>query len=267
VSQTVQLRPEFAGHPAQLDVRVRRALAHSLDRQAINDGVFEGQGFMTETIVPTDVPYFAEVDRAVSKYPYDPRRTEQLMAEAGFTKDRQGLFANAAGVPYRLDFRTFAGPEFERIQAILSDAWRRSGVDVNQDVLPAAQVRDRQTAHTFPGIATRGGGLNEQTWTTAEIGAPENRWAGNNRAGWSNAEYDRLWEAFNTMLDRTERTQQFIQMQRLLAEHLPVFITYFSIQVNTHAAALVGPEAGTGGAGTLTRGTLSNWNVHEWHWQ
>lgn len=50
----MQLRPEYAGSPAQLDIRVRRAMAHGMDRQAVNDGVFEGQGFMTETNRPSD---------------------------------------------------------------------------------------------------------------------------------------------------------------------------------------------------------------------
>lgn len=268
VSQTAQLRPDLVGDPRLLDVRVRRALAQSLDRAAVNDGVFEGEGFMSESAVPPDVPYFPEVDRTLAKYPYDLRRTEGLMGEAGLARDRDGFYASAAGERFKLDFRTFSGPEFERVQTILTDSWRRAGIDVQASILPAAQVRDRQTAHSFPGLATRGGGLNEQTWTSGQIATAANRWTGENRAGWSNPEYDRLWEAFTTTLDRSERTRQFMQMQKLVSEHLPTFITYFAVQVNTQVAGLRGPEPGTTGtgttSGTFTPGTLAHWNVHEW---
>ncbi len=267
VGLLMQQRADFVGHPGQLDVRVRRALAHSIDREAINEGVFEGQGFMTETIVPQSVAYASEVERAISKYAYDPRRTEQLMNEAGFAKDREGLFADAAGDRFHVDYRTFAGSEPERTQLIMTDTWKRAGIEVQPSVQPSVQIRDWQTAHTFPGMAAVGGGLGERMWTSVEIGAPGNQWAGNNRAGWSNAEYDRLYDAFMTTLDQAERTRQFIGMQRLLSEQLPLFIPYFGLQVNTNAIALQGPGPEFGGVGSFTPRTLVHWNIHEWRWQ
>src|SRR5262249_47280093 len=44
INNTIQLRPDYAGHPGQLDVRVRQALAHTIDRDLLNQGLFEGQG-------------------------------------------------------------------------------------------------------------------------------------------------------------------------------------------------------------------------------
>jgi peptide/nickel transport system substrate-binding protein len=264
VTQNVQHRPEHVGHPALLDLRVRRALAHSLDRQAINDGVFDGQGFPTETMVPASEPFFGEVDRAITKYPYDLRRTEQLMGEAGFARDASGLYANAAG-RYALEFVTVAGTEFERTQLILTDAWRRAGIEVQPSIMPAALVRDGQHRHTFPGIATKGGYQMERNFTTAEIGSAENRWTGDNRSGWSNPEYDRLYEAFFTTLDRAERTRQFVAMQRLISEEIPAYFTHFAVAVTAHAVALRGPKALPQGTGTFSRGSYEN--LHEWTWQ
>lgn len=256
VSLIVQLRPEYVEHPAQLDIRVRKALAHSMDRQALNDGLFEGQGFLSETIVREDEPHFAQVDRAVAKHPYDQRRTDQLMGEAGFTRDRAGLFAGAPGERFRMDLRVTGGPEFERAQAILADGWRRGGFDVRGSVLPAAQARDVEARQTFPGLASRGGGLQERTFTSTQIGSPGNRWTGENRGGWSNGEYDRLFAAFEATLDREERVRQLVRMHQLLSEELPALMLYHAIQVNTHAAGLRGP--------TATATGLPYWNIHEW---
>lgn len=264
VQQIFQLRPEYVMHPGQLDVRVRRALVQSIDRQALNDGLFEGQGISNDNLLAPSAPFYQDVDRAIAKYPYDPRRSEQAMAEAGYTKDRDGFFATASGDPFRTDVRVTAGPEFERGQAILVDTWRRAGFQVSSSVLPAAQARDREARQTFPGMASRGGGLSERSMTTDEIGSPANRWTGENRGGWSHAEYDRLYEAFSSTLDRGERVRHVVQMMKLLSEELPLFGMYVSQQVNTWSAALHGPEPGTAGFGTLAEGTLPYWNIHEW---
>jgi peptide/nickel transport system substrate-binding protein len=264
VSLGVQLRPEYVGHPAQLDVRVRRALAHAMDRAALNDALFEGQGYGGESLVPSTVPFAAEVDRVLTKYPYDPRRSEQLMQEAGFSKDRDGFFADASGARFQTELLTNAGPEYERAQAIVADAWQRAGIAVATSVQGRAQARDLAARHTFPGLASRGGGLSERTWLSAEIGTAANRWSGENRGGWSNAEYDRLFLSFQTTLDRTERTRQVVQMLKLVSAELPALLWYFALQFNTHTGAVRGPEAGVTGFGSLTPATLPYWNLHEW---
>jgi peptide/nickel transport system substrate-binding protein len=265
VTLLVQMRPDYAAEPALLDRRVRRALAHSIDRQALSDGLFEGHGFVSEILVPEGAPHYANVERAWAKHPYDPRRSEQLMTEAGFAKDREGSFVSASGERFRPDYRVTGGPEFERSQAINADTWKRAGFDVQASVLPTARARDRETRHTFPAIASRGGlSAWERTWTTQEIGTPANRWSGENRGGWSNPSYDRLWETFRTTLDRSERSRQVARMMTMISEEQPVFMLYFSVQVMTHAAALRGPEAGLSGAGALALETLPHWNIHDW---
>ena len=266
ISNTLQLRPELAGHPGQLDARVRQAMMSTLDRQALNDGLFDGQGFTNQNVVPDDLPYYREVDQAIVKYPYDPRRAEELMSQAGFVKDTSGFFANS-GDRFRIEFRAIAGPEFERGQAILMESWRRAGFDVTGAILPANLVRDRELMHVFPGMATRGGGTLERTFASAEVGTAANRWVGDNRSGWSGPEYDRLYAAFGSTLDSRERTTQAVQMQRILSEQLPHFVLYSGIQVNTRVRSLKGPEAGTPGFGTLTPGTHPYWNVHDWYFE
>ncbi len=264
VTNTIQNRPEIVGHPGQLDARVRRAMAYSLDRQSLNDGVFEGQGFLSENMVPDDLPYFRDADQAITKYPFDPRRTEQLMNEAGFSKDAEGFFASQAGDRFRTEFRAIAGPEFERGQAILMDSWRKAGIDVTGAILPANLVRDREMMHAFSGMATRGGGTLERTFTSSEIGTSANRWVGDNRSGWHSPEYDRLYLESNSTLALPERTRQEVSMLKILSEEVPHFVLYSAIQVNTRVAALKGPEAGTPGFGTFTPGAHPYWNVHEW---
>ncbi len=264
VIQMLQMRPEHVMHPGQLDARVRRALAQTIDRPGIIDGLFEGQGVSTDNFVPPTVPYFQEVDRVIAKYPFDTRRAEQYMTEAGFAKDGEGFYASPTTGRFKTDVRVTAGPEFERGQAIVMDAWRRAGVDVSGSILPAAQARDREARQTFPGMASRGGGLEERSFTTAEIGSPANRWTGDNRGGWSNPEYDRIYNAFTATIDQVERTRNTVQMLKLLGEELPAYPMYLALQVNIQVAGLQGPEPGTSGFGAMTPGTLPYWNIQDW---
>ena len=64
------------------DVRVRRALAHAIDRQAFIDGAQEGLGKpIGSHFAPTDAGYL-DLTKVT---PYDPERAKALLKEAGVT--------------------------------------------------------------------------------------------------------------------------------------------------------------------------------------
>jgi peptide/nickel transport system substrate-binding protein len=263
VNNQVQLRPEYQRTPALFDVRVRKALVHAIDLQALNDALFEGQSINPTSFAIPNSPGFTEMDRAVAKYPYDPRRTEQLLLEAGFSRDGEGWFARPGGERLRPDYQVLTGTQFERGGVVLVDTWRRAGIDVEYSVLPVVQVRQNQVRNTFPGITTPGaaGGTQKRTleyFSSGQIGTPANGWAGSNRGGWTSPEYDQLWTTFNTTLDRDERTRRAAEMMKLISEELPGWPLYWDFNVMATAAMLRGPELGIPNVST------GLWNIHQW---
>jgi ABC-type transport system substrate-binding protein len=110
---------------------------------------------------------------------------------------------------------------------------------------------------TFPAFSTSqtstGGDTPLVKLITSRIPTAQNRWSGTALGGWSNAEYDRGHEAFNTLLDRSARNDVLVQLLKLVSEELPVYPLYYNFQVDAHVSAL----SGVGGAGDVT-------NVHEW---
>ena len=84
-----------------------------------------------------------------------------------------------------------------------------------------------------------------------------NRWAGANRNGWNNPEVERLWNAFNTTLDRGQRNQDIVQMSKIISDEVPSLPIYFNISPIGHVSTLHGPNMGT-------TESLEFWNIHEW---
>src|SRR6185369_16464392 len=80
-------------------------------------------------------------------------------------------------------------------------------------------------------------------YTTTNIPRPENRWIGGNRGGWSSPEYDRLFEAYNTTLARSERIQHIAQMERLVSEEVPTIPLMYTPRMIAHVPNLRGPTA------------------------
>ncbi|MDT8910813.1 ABC transporter substrate-binding protein [Amycolatopsis sp. PS_44_ISF1] len=87
--EQVLIRPSFnvlylginqSGNPKLQDVRVRQALAYGINRdQFVKSKLAEGSEVATE-FVPKAVEGYTD---DVTKYPYDPQKAKQLLAEAG----------------------------------------------------------------------------------------------------------------------------------------------------------------------------------------
>ncbi|AGF73122.1 ABC transporter substrate-binding protein [Corynebacterium halotolerans] len=80
------------------DVRVRQAVAHAVDRTAVNEVVWEG--LATDTggapVPPTD-PWFT----GHNYYPHDPGRARELLAEAGYGEgNRPEVTISVPSLPY-----------------------------------------------------------------------------------------------------------------------------------------------------------------------
>lgn len=247
-----------------LDIRVRKALNHAIDRHGLVDGLIAGEAPPAETMVPPSVEYYAAVGRAITKYSYDPRLTEQLFADAGFRRGGDGVYVNAAGQRFSPELRAVATGQEERENAIIADSWRRVGVDVRSRMLSEVEDSDREFRSTFPAFSQANTGLDEPTLLiklySGNIPTAANRWTGSNRGGWSHAEFDRLYEAVTQSLDRNDRNQAVVDAMKLVNDELPVFPLYYNYIVTAHGAALAGPqEYAPGGSG--------GFNVARWEWR
>ncbi len=254
----VQLRPEYASPRALLDLRVRRALAHTIDRQGLNEALFDGNGLMTESYSVPMSPNFPAVSQTIRSRPYDPRLADSLMTEAGFTRGTDGMYVDGEG-RFAPELMVPASSQGEREMAIMGNAWRQVGFDVQERVLPVRQISDGEARSTNRSLQTSGGGTEKSfvQLHSRNSPSPANRWSGNNRGGWSNPAFDRLAEAYETTLDRGERARTMAEMARIFSEDAPVFPLYFNFIVIAHAARLAGPQL-------VAPDAEVSWAVHTW---
>jgi len=257
-----QQRAEFARLQAFRDARVRKALAHSLDRQALSDALFEGEGTLAETSIPPTAAYFDEIDRAAVKYPFDVRRADQLMVEAGWAKGADGTWAQAEQ-RFTTDLYVQQSPQNEKEMTIMAAGWRQAGFDIREVVWAASLASDAELRNQEPGLSTSSGPAGEATlveFRTVQLPTPQNRWKGTNRGGWSNADYDRLADVLPTTLDRAERLRLLSQMVRVFTDDAAVLSLYFAPSITAFVAGLTGPQPAVPGA------TVA-WNVEQWEFR
>jgi peptide/nickel transport system substrate-binding protein len=255
----IQARPDYVNPPALTDLRVKRAIAHGLDKQAIMDGLFEGQISFSDSFVPRTAPHFAELDRVITRYPRDLRRVEALMNEAGYRKGSDGMYVNGAGERFAFEHMSIAGNQNERQAAIMGASWREAGFDVKETVLPAALSGDGEARGSFPGLSSVGSG-GFDSWATVAISLPSNRWRGGNRGGFSHPSYDALYERYLTSLDRSERNRLEIEMMKVATEQVGGIFLYHNPDVLSYLNPLKGP-------GPVAPEASPLWNVHEWELQ
>ena len=248
-------------NPILQDLRVRQALVHALDREALSQQLFEGRQPVAHTSVSKlDWVYDPEAPR----YDYDADKAAALLAEAGWSELRGGIRHNAAGEPLMLEFGTTAGNRSrELVQQVLQSQWRQVGIDV--------RIKN-QPARVFFGESVRKriySGLAMFAWLSAPESVPrttlysdqipteDNNWAGQNYTSYSNPAMDELIDAIEIELDREKRKALWQDLQRLYAEELPVIPLYW------RAEPYILPKWLKGVRPTGHLGTTTLW-VEEW---
>src|SRR5690606_30301235 len=70
-----------SSNPALQDVRVRQAIAHAINREAIVSSVYPEGSEVASNFMPPSLPGH---NPNVTKYDYDPDKAKALLAEAGY---------------------------------------------------------------------------------------------------------------------------------------------------------------------------------------
>jgi peptide/nickel transport system substrate-binding protein len=209
------------------------------------------------------VPYIEDLNRAIGKYPLDPRRAEMLMQEAGYRKGADGMFESPTEGHLQFQVRSSTSPAANSERAITANGWKTAGFDVEDASITPIEAQNGETVATSRSMYVGAGPAGVQAiglFTTSTIPGPDNRWVGSNRGGFSNAEYDRFAGAVQSTLDPKERTQVIISAAKVITEQVGAMSLYFVPWV------LVFPSAVRGMNLRAADGDQT-WNVYAWELQ
>jgi peptide/nickel transport system substrate-binding protein len=198
------------------DVRVRRALYHAIDIQAIHRTTMRGQSIVTGTFFPPQVNgYSADED---VRLPFDPARARELLAEAGYP--------NGFGIT--LDCPNNRYINDEQICTAIAAMWTRIGVRTQVKAQPLApffaQIQRDDTSIYLLGwgvptldalysfqslLATRNGAQGDGIW---------------NYGRYSNPRMDALVERMKTQSGepRMQAIREALRIYREDVPHIPL---------------------------------------------
>lgn len=212
---------EKIGHPALLDVNVRKAIALSIDREGINRDLLPGLTSPPASFWDA-LPFYN--DPPLQNYPYDPEEAKRLLDRAGWVDSNGDGVRDKDGVRLELDYGTTIREIRQDVQAVIQQQLAQVGIKVNlysveADVYfagygengPAARgqydIQEWSDGPLFPDA-------DIYYWLCSEI--PSNEYpAGSNWFYLCDEELDRLIQLQSTQADVRERQQTISQINQL----------------------------------------------------
>lgn len=241
--------------PVLADVRVRRAIAHAIDRERIIELKLGGRAVLaTGLLPPSHWAYEGEVDT----YEYDPDRARALLDQAGYP-DPDG----PGGAPrLTLSYKTSANQFRLALARIIAAQLGEVGIEV--------EVRAFEFGTFFTDI--KQGNYQIATMQTAAITEPDYYYTyfhssrvpdpgtlfGHNRWRYRDARVDELVERGRRVIDRDQRLRLYGEVQEILARDVPVIPLWHEDNVVIRNVDVRGyeivPSASLGGLRSVRKG-------------
>ncbi len=140
------------GKPSRFaDKRVRQAMTLLIDRQRIIDQLM--LGYAVVATGPFN-PLSQQCNPEIKPWPYDPARAQQLLSEAGYTRNGDGSLVGPDGVVFEVKLTYPSGrPDYEKFVLFVKDSLAEAGISVQLDALEWAVFTDRLKKKNFEAIS------------------------------------------------------------------------------------------------------------------
>jgi len=233
------------------DVRVRRAIAMSIDRNSISRKITLGFYPVTDMIQPR---FSWAFDAAVREPSYDPRRADSLLDAAGWLRGADGM-RSRHGVPMHLAYVQF--PESAtgvRVAVATAAALRQRGIDVTIKSVSNAQL-------FLPRTGVLAAGTFDVAYVPWTMGADPDDSAvlgcggASNYMRWCDGRVDALERAALSATDSGARKRLYGQIGRIVAHQVPVLYLFNAEYVYAYRTRL---------RGFAPNAFVPTWNAYRW---
>jgi peptide/nickel transport system substrate-binding protein len=247
------------------DVRVRRALLHAIDRNALIKNVFAGEDLVSHFPLSRIRRSYKKALATATLYDYNPEKAKQLLAEAGWKPGSDGVLTNAKGERMEIEFRVRAGNrDDEQAQAIVTDYWQKIGARVRINNMPRRLLESSENRNRWPGAMIGGNNMTVEEWPerfhTKNIPTAENKFVLENVTGWSDPRKDAILDELKSMISDEREDALQVEFVKLFTEYLPHIPMWYSPEILVVKRGLTGitPRQESGGQNANT------WNAYQW---
>jgi peptide/nickel transport system substrate-binding protein len=237
-------RPDFFS-----DVRIRRALAHCLDRQAVVDTVLFGESVVLDTYIPPQHPLF---NGNLPLYGFDVAAGSALLEEAGWVMGNDGVRVYQGedqriprGTRLSINYSTTSASQRQQAAQTLAQSLRSCGIEVNLEFWDPGEYYAEGPEGPLFG---RSFDIGQFAWRTgmeppcdlylseAIPGMDVERfpyaWGGWNNTGYSNPEFDLACKAaLGSLPGQESYKEHHLKAQEIFASDLPVVPLYLHLKV------------------------------------
>ena len=239
--------------PPFQDVRVRRALAHAIDRDLIVRTILDS---LVTTVDGAIQPLSWAYEPDVATYPYDTTAANRLLDEAGWNRGADGIRANG-GRPFAFTLITQAGFAIrENVSQAIQRMFRDVGVNASVRLVDGTSISSLWFNGDFDAMLHwwQMGADPELTLFFASDRIPPN---GRNINYFADDSLTRILYASDRTVDQAKRGELLKAAQRRVAELVPELPLYNTSKIDAVPAALQNFKGNPTNAGPF-------WNVYEW---
>lgn len=224
--------------PILQDVRVRKALLYSIDREELTKALFESKQIPAVHFLSPKDPWFTDDSKLITTYNYDKEKAVHLLEQAGFKTGADG-YRYRNGQKLTLTFASTAGNKSrETVQAYLQDKWKQVGIDI---------VIKNEPARVFFGESLKKntyGSLGMYAFMSSPEESPksflhsrnipssENGFSGENYPRYHNAKVDALLDQLDLEFSSAKRQQIITTVLKYVTEDLPTLPLYYRSDVS-----------------------------------
>lgn len=217
--------------PVLKDVRIRRALAYAIDREAIIHDLLRDQAQPALSLLP---PTQWAYNSNVTSYKYDPEAANKLLLEAGYQQ-------TTAGQPrLKLTLKTSTLSIARKIGEAMQAQLRKVGIQLELQSLERQKLTQDMTEGNFQLYYNVMVGGNQSTdmfrFVYHSRSIPPN---GQNRSRYNNPKLDALLDE-SLLASRERRQAIFFEVQKMLAEELPQIYLWYQSNVIVHSERIAG---------------------------
>ena len=206
-------------NPLFQDRRVRQALTMLIDREKIRRDIY----FDLAEIVPGPFALQSRYhDPSLKPWPYDPERSRQLLAEAGWRDlDGDGILEKD-GLKFSFTMLQIATSSIQqRMMPLIKESLAAAGIDMKiQNVewsVYIQRLEERNYDTCCLGWTSPFDPDPYQIWHSSQADLP----GSSNHIGFRNPEADRLIDELRETFDLEERSRLAFRLERLLHEEQP----------------------------------------------